>query len=149
MASDIRPWFIPAILALVGAFAGTYLQAALTRSQAVDDRLFQTRLEAYRGWVEGQGLYAARSDDPVTVREVDVKIRQAALQIATFSSAAVVSAVSRFRRTPDTRPCSQGVIDEDVPMYRAIRAEMVGQSEMHVTDNELAMVLYGCSIEGS
>jgi hypothetical protein len=153
------------IFGLIGVLVGGFLQYLFSGSLETEKQRMQIQLSAYADFAKAQAAWqraqlerdelkkeAAKSD-------AALKIRDANFRIVVFSPPEVVRALAAFMEENHNEQC--GTTDADIAVYQTIRRQkldsdyipnlitrkIMGQVSDHVSNQEVAMALFGCKLK--
>ncbi|WP_271627587.1 hypothetical protein [Bradyrhizobium sp. CCBAU 11445] len=148
--SSLSPVIVAGLFTVVGVVIGGSLTYQFGDKLETNKQRLQTQLSAYADLAKGQAGWqralAIPGDDPnknTAIEDANLKIRDAAFRIVVFSPSAVVSALAAFVRETHHEECT--ATKADLHVYRTMRAQVLPND--HVTDQDIAMALFGCELK--
>ena len=140
----------------VGSFFGSVVGVALTAfgQYFVGDMLetrkqrLQTQLTAYGDFAKAQAAWQRAGDaskKEEAEKDANLKIRDAAFRIAIFSPDDLVKSLSKYVAEKHRGNCANSAAD--IAVYQTMRAKAQAQDKSNVPDQDMAMVLFGCTFK--
>ena len=142
------------LVPVIGSFFATIVGGLLTfwstRQVAREEAADKIARDAYVVYADAQGRYTAANfqNDAKQKSEAEFEIRKSMTRIAIFAPANVIHGMASWIRKTSVRSACDDGTNLDIAAWQSIRSANIGYSGNSIPDSDMAMILFGCELNG-